>query len=68
MATHSSILAWKVPSTEEHGGQQSMGLQRSQTQLSNSTENLHQNSLYQKQQQQKIWISLPFCQSQLGLP
>ena len=28
MATHSSILAWKVPSTEEHGGQQSMGSQR----------------------------------------
>ena len=25
MATHSSILAWKVPSTEEPGGLQSMG-------------------------------------------
>ena len=28
MATHSSILAWKVPWTEEPGGLQSMGLQR----------------------------------------
>ena len=28
MATHSSILAWKIPSTEELGGLQSMGLQK----------------------------------------
>ena len=28
MATHSSILAWRIPWTEEHGGLQSMGLQR----------------------------------------
>ena len=28
MATHSSILAWKIPRTEEHGGLQSMGSQR----------------------------------------
>ena len=27
MATHSSILAWRVPWTEEPGGLQSMGLQ-----------------------------------------
>ena len=26
MATHSSILAWKIPWTEEPGGLQSMGL------------------------------------------
>ena len=31
-ATHSSILAWKIPGTEESGGLQSLGLQRSQTQ------------------------------------
>ena len=37
MATHSSILAWRVPWTEEPGGLQSMGLQRSQIQLSNFT-------------------------------
>ena len=28
MATHSSILAWKIPWTEESDGLQSMGLQR----------------------------------------
>jgi len=33
MATHSSILAWKIPWTEEPGRLQSMGSQ-TQTQLS----------------------------------
>ena len=28
MTTHSSILAWRIPWTEESGGLQSMGLQR----------------------------------------
>ena len=28
MATHSSILAWRIPRTEEPGQLQSMGLQR----------------------------------------
>ena len=28
MATHSCILAWEIPWTEEPGGLQSMGLQR----------------------------------------
>ena len=28
MATHSSILAWRIPWTEEPGGRQSMGSQR----------------------------------------
>jgi len=28
MATHSSILAWKIPQTEEPGGHPSMGSQR----------------------------------------
>ena len=30
MASHSSILAWEIPWTEEPGGLQSMGWQRSQ--------------------------------------
>ena len=34
MATHSSILAWEIPWTEEHGGLQSMGSQKSWTSLS----------------------------------
>ena len=29
MTTHSSILAWEIPWTEELGGLQSMGLQKS---------------------------------------
>ena len=33
-ATHSSILAWRIPWTEEPGGLQSLGLQESQTQVS----------------------------------
>ena len=28
MATHSSVLAWRIPWTEEPGGWQSMGSQR----------------------------------------
>ena len=36
MATHSSILAWKIPWTEKPGRLQSMGLQES-----NTTEQLH---------------------------
>ena len=28
MATHSGILAWRIPQTEEPGGLQSMGSQR----------------------------------------
>ena len=31
MATHSSILAWKIPWTEEPGGLQSMGLRMGTT-------------------------------------
>ena len=36
MATHSRILAWRIPWTEEHGRLPSMGLQRVDT-----TEQLH---------------------------
>ena len=34
MATYSSILAWEIPWTEEPGGLQSMGSQKSRTHLS----------------------------------
>ena len=34
LATHSSILAWRIPRTEEPGGLQSVGSQKSQTRLS----------------------------------
>ena len=35
IATHSSTLAWKIPRTEDPGGLQSVGLQKSHTPLSN---------------------------------
>ena len=34
MATHSSILAWEIPWTEEPGGLQSTGIVKSLTRLS----------------------------------
>ena len=34
MATHSSVLAWRIPRTEEPGGLQPMGLQRDRTEHS----------------------------------
>ena len=34
MATHSGILAWEIPRTEEPGGLQSLGSQKSCTRLS----------------------------------
>ena len=37
MATHSSILAWRIPWMEESGGLQSMGSQKE----SGTTERLH---------------------------
>ena len=36
-ATYSGSLAWKIPWTEEPGGLQSMGSQKTRTQLSNYT-------------------------------
>ena len=33
MATHSSVLAWEIPWTEEPDGLQSMGSQKSRTRL-----------------------------------
>ena len=37
MATHSSILAWRIPWTEEPVGLQSTGVAKSRTQLSDFT-------------------------------
>ena len=41
MATYPSILAWEIPWTEEPGGLQSVGLQKSLIQLSNWTTNIY---------------------------
>ena len=37
-ATHSSILAWEIPWTEEPGGLQSMESQKNRTRLSTHTQ------------------------------
>ena len=34
MAIHSNILTWEIPTAEEPGGLQSIGLQKTRTQLS----------------------------------
>ena len=47
MATHSSILAWRVPGTEESGGLQSKGSQRV-TQLSTHSTDTLENIVLQK--------------------
>ena len=41
MATHSSILVWRIPRTEEPGGLQSMGLQKSQIRLKRLSMHTH---------------------------
>ena len=43
MATHSSILAWRIPRTEEPGGLQSMGSQRVGHELKRLTLDFHFN-------------------------
>ena len=45
MATHSTILAWRIPWTEESSGLQSHGVAKSWTQLSNFTFTFHFNVL-----------------------
>ena len=37
MATHSSIIFWEIPWTEESSGLQSMGLRKNQTRFSHQT-------------------------------
>ena len=41
MAPHPSILAWRIPWTEEPGRLQSMGSQKSQTRLKQLSMDMH---------------------------
>ena len=47
MATHSNILAWEIPWTEEPGGLQSIGLQKSWTssRLKTTTDKTRESAL-----------------------
>ena len=41
IATHSSILAWRIPWTEEPGGLRSVGSQRVDMDMTKATEHTH---------------------------
>ena len=41
MATHSSVLDWRIPWKEDPGGLQSMGLQKSRTRLKQLSAHAH---------------------------
>ena len=47
MATHSSILAWRIPGTEEPGGLPSMGLQRVGHDLTTEEQQQQQHAVLQ---------------------
>ena len=46
MATHSTLLAWKIPWTEESGGLWSMGLQRVGHDLATKQQQRESNALH----------------------
>ena len=51
MATHSCILAWKIPWTEEFGGLESMGSQKE----SDMTEQLNNNKYARREGKKEGW-------------
>ena len=65
-ATHSSILAWETPWTEELGGLQSLGLQRVRHDLAQDTVYLHVKSL--RWQFRALRLLLRMCFYHLVLP
>ena len=48
MATHSSVLAWRIPGTGEPGGLPSMGVTQSRTQLKRLSSSSSSTSLWEK--------------------
>ena len=71
MATHSNILLWETPQTEEPGKLQSVGLQEGQTQLSDSNNNSFERIIIESIQSSVIcetnWFS-PICWIVYSLP
>ena len=68
MASHSSIIAWKIPWTEESSGLQSVGVTKSRTQLRTHTTNNNQLEnlyLYRHIMPNLIPANLPFLKSAL---
>ena len=61
MATHSGILAWKIPWTEEHGGLQSMGSQsRTQLSFSLSLSSVFNHTVFEKNHSISFSLILEF--------
>ena len=58
MATHSSILAWKIPWIEEPGGLQSVGSQ-SRTQVSTHAGSPHTEGQSQCHGPEALWYQMP---------
>ena len=59
MATHPSILTWEIPWTEEPGELQSMGLQKSWTELSNQKQQMVPDHLFETPILTEILLCLP---------
>ena len=56
IVTHSSILAWRIPWTREHGGLRSLGLQRHpQDSAINTFTLIRGNNLKKKKKERKQW-------------
>ena len=65
MATHSSILAWEIPWTEEPGGLQSMGSQRVRHDLATK----QQQSVFMMPLSQFVPLSaFPLCTPLFSIP
>ena len=61
MATHSSILAWKIPWTEEPGGLQSHGVTKSWTRLKQPSTRHGSMLLFQLKKTLFFLLKLLFC-------
>ena len=62
MATHSSILAWKIPWTEESGGLQFMGSQRGGHDWSDNTHTiLFHDKNVQKGRNRREFLNMVKC-------
>ena len=55
MATHSSILAWRIPQTEEPDGLQTMGLQRGRQDWATNTPNTHTHTKHRSSCNDNRW-------------
>ena len=67
MATHSSILAWEIPWTEEPSGLQSTGSRKSWTRLRTKHSIAHQKQKPTRSPQQKLTQFSFFCENSSAL-